>query len=236
MRRAGLALTVVAAALAAAPAQAAAPRIEQMVVPRSGDPLVHTVRAAAQRTRVSGRRCAIPEATPLAALIESPVRGVRLRDFGSCSVRARDAGGIYVSAIGSDRARGQSGWVYKVGNRLATAGAADPTGPFGRGRLREGRRVTWFYCRLRGGSCQRTLVLTHAPPTADGDVVVRVRAYDDEGRGTPATGATVLVDGAPAGNTSEFGGFTANLTRGEHTLGARLGGRVPAFPVEVTVP
>ena len=64
-----------------------------------------------------------------------------------------------MSGIGADLNRGQNGWVYKVGRRAATAGAADPTGAFGNGRLRRGQRVTWFYCRLRAGGCQRTLEL-----------------------------------------------------------------------------
>ena len=78
----------------------------------------------------------------------------------------------------------------------ATAGAADPSGPFGRGRLKRGQRVTWFYCRLGEGGCQRTLALTaRAGP---GAVDVTVRGYDDEGGGVPIEGATVRAGAVSA--------------------------------------
>ena len=50
----------------------------------------------------------------------------RLRDYGACSRRARDAGSLYVRQIGPDRERGRDGWVYKVGSRAGSTGAADP--------------------------------------------------------------------------------------------------------------
>ena len=64
--------------------------------------------------------------------------------------------------IGRDvvsRPEDPDGWVYKVGNKAAPAGAADPTGPFGRGLLRSRQRVTWFWCVVEpdGDGCQRTL-------------------------------------------------------------------------------
>ena len=93
-----------------------------------------------------------------------------------------------MTGIGSDRNRGQRGWVYKVGRRAATAGAGDTGGPFGRGRLRRGQRVTWFYC-VRAADCQRTLEV-EASPTAGG-IVATVRGYDDAGDGVPIEGAAV---------------------------------------------
>ena len=139
--------------------------------------------------RVGGRRCAAGAGTALAALVRSHVGRLRLRDFGSCSRRPRDGAGLFVRGIGPDRNRGRDGWVYKVGRRVATAGAADPSGPFGRGRLRGGQRVTWFYCRLGSRGCQRTLVLRLR--SEPGAVVATVRGYDDEGEGVPVEGATV---------------------------------------------
>ena len=129
--------------------------------------------AAARRSRgrpaprqatvtVAGRRCAVGDGTALAALVRSRPGRLRLRDFGACSTRPRDSAGLLVTGIRSDRNRGQRGWVYKVGRRAATAGAGDMSGPFGRGRLRAGQRVTWFYC-VRAADCQRTLELTAAP-------------------------------------------------------------------------
>ena len=39
-----------------------------------------------------------------------------------------------MTRIAGERNRGQDGWVYKVGRRAGTAGAADAAGPFGNGR------------------------------------------------------------------------------------------------------
>ena len=161
--------------------------IEQLVVFRSGEALtkrVSTGRRAGARRRA---RCAAGDGTALAALVRSRPRRLRIRDFGSCSRRPRDGAGLFVESIRSDRNRGQNGWVYKVGRRGATAGAADPSGPFGRGRLRAGQRVTWFYCRSR----RRLPAHARAAATRAGEVVVTVRGYDDEGRGVAIEGATV---------------------------------------------
>jgi hypothetical protein len=175
------------AALAPASAQAGAPRVTQLVAFRDGSAVQKKVTARAATAHVGGATCAVGSATPLAALLHSGVGPLKLKDYGACSKRARDAAGLYVGAIAKDRARGANGWVYKVGNKVASAGAGDPSGPFGRGRLRAGARVTWFYCRMsvRTSSCQRTLGIARAGGTAT------VRAYDDRGRGKLVAGATV---------------------------------------------
>jgi hypothetical protein len=177
------ALVIAAAALAAAPA----PTVDQMVVFRSGETVTKKASTRAVTVRVEGRRCAAGSGTPLAALVRSRPGRIRLRDYGSCTRRARDGAGLFVAGIGPDvsRSRGRSGWAYKVGNRAATAGVADPAGPFGRGRLRKGQRVTWFYCVLDGPSCQRTLTVR-----ASGDAVT-VTGYDDACDGVRVEGATV---------------------------------------------
>ena len=233
MTRRALALGCLAALLAAAPAAGAAPKVEQLVVFRDGDAVARTVAAKQVDVRVGGRRCAAGEGTALAALARSKVGRLGLRDFGSCSSRARDSAGLFVQSIAGERNRGQNGWVYKVGRRSATAGAADPGGPFGRGRLKKGQRVTWFYCRLREGGCQRTLGLT---ATAEpGAVAVSVRGYDDEGRGVPVEGASVRAGGSTA-LTAADGGARLALPAGSHRVVAEKDGLIRSFTERVAVP
>lgn len=217
-------------------ALATAPVVTQNVVYRDGEVRADTVRASAATVSVSGRSCAVPAATPLAALVRSRVPRVRIRDFGSCSRRVADAGGLFVSAIGSDRNRGNDGWVYKVGTKLGTAGAADPSGPFGRGRLRGGR-VTWFYCRFdeRENSCQRTLLFT-VHRFEDGGLRVRLRSYDDEGRAKPGAGVEVLADGVASETTDAEGYAHLTLSPGRHNITARGSGLIPPPALKVVAP
>ena len=79
---------------------AATPKVRQMVVFRDGHALTKGVSTAATSIRVGGRRCAVGERTPLAALVRSRPGPLRFRDFGACSSRARDAAGILVTGIG----------------------------------------------------------------------------------------------------------------------------------------
>jgi hypothetical protein len=233
IRRVLTGLGAAALVLAAPSAHAAAPAVRQMVVFRSGDAVTKTVRASQVPVRVQGRRCAAGEGTALAALVRSRPGRLRLRDFGSCSRSPRDGGGLFVSAIGAERNRGQNGWVYKVGRRSATAGAADPSGPFGRGRLRSGQRVTWFYCRLRGGGCQRTLeVRASAEP---GGLLATVRGYDDEGRGIAIESATVSAGGANA-LTGPDGSARLELPAGTYRVVASKSGLVRSFAERLEVP
>jgi len=211
---------------------AAAPRVRQMVVFRDGHALTKRVSAAATTLNVSGRRCATGKGTALAVLARSHVGRLRLRDFGACSSRPADAGLLLVTGIGADRNRGQRGWVYKVGRRAATAGAGDPSGPFGNGRLRAGQRVTWFYC-VRATDCQRTLEV-RAEPTAGG-IVATVRGYDDAGDGVAVEGARVSA-GAVTGLTGADGRVQLALASGTHRLVARKDGLVRSFTELVEVP
>src|SRR5680860_825311 len=88
------------------------------------------------------------------------------------------------------RRRYEAGTAHRSGRRRARR-AGDPTGPFGRGRLRPGQRVTWFYGRKQGASFQRTLELK---ATVSGrSVSVLVRGYDDNGGGVSVPGAAVVV-------------------------------------------
>ena len=190
------------------------------------------VRVRSTTVRVGRKRCAVGGATALSALVRSRPGTLGLRDYGSCSRRAADAGGIYVRSIRKDRARGQNGWIYKVGHKQATAGAGDPTGPFGRGRLRSGQRITWFYCLYRRG-CQRTLAL-RARPLGGGLLTVRVRGYDDAGRGEVVQGARVSA-GGQVDATDAAGNAQLRVAPGRHLVRASKPGLVRSFGERVTV-
>jgi hypothetical protein len=233
--RATVAAALAAAALAPTAAQAASPQVRQLVAFRDGSAVQRQVTANAATARVGNRRCAVAAGTAMAALVRSGVRPLRIRDYGECSRRPVDAAGLYVVSIRDERARRQNGWVYKVGNKVATAGAADPSGAFGRGRLREGQRVTWFYCRMRvrTSSCQRTLGLTASTP-GGGTVHVTVRAYDDRGRSRPRAGATVHA-GVATATTGSDGKVTMTLPRGRNTLWASAPGVVRSFRETIDV-
>jgi hypothetical protein len=233
MRTKAFGIAWLAALLAASPAAAAAPVVEQMVVFRDGDAVTRTVTAKEARVRVGRRLCTVGEGTALAALVRSRVGRLGVVDYGSCSTRARDSGGLFVRSIKGERNRGQDGWVYKVGRRGATAGAGDPSGALGRGRLKRGQRVTWFYCRLRDGGCQRTLAI--AARVEPGAVSVTVRGYDDEGRGVPVEGATVTAGSASAVSGAD-GSARLALPAGPHRLVAERDGLVRSFPERVAVP
>jgi hypothetical protein len=181
---------------------------------------------------VRGRRCGVGGGTALAALARSRPGQLRLRDFGRCSTNPRDAAGLLVTGIRSDYNRGQRGWVYKVGHRAASAGAGDTGGPFGRGRLRGGQRVTWFYC-LQAADCQRTLGLTAS--VFRGGVAAEVRGYDDAGDGIPIAGATVTASGV-SGVTDGEGRVQLELHPGFQRLVARKDGLVRSFTKLVEVP
>jgi hypothetical protein len=225
---------LVAMALASPPAAgAAAPKVQQLVVFRSG--AAHQQKTVSTRqasVAVRGQRCAVGDGTALAALVRSGAGRLRLRDFGACSSRPRDAAGLLVTGIGPDRNRGQRGWVYKVGRRAATAGAGDMGGPFGRGRLRRGQRVTWFYC-VRAGDCQLTLEVRATP--VGGGVIATVRGYDDAGDGVPVEGASVSA-GVVTGLTGADGRVQLALPSGTHRLVARKDGLVRSFGERVEVP
>ncbi len=206
---------------AAAPAPAAAPRIDTMVVTRDGG-IAAAGPLRAPGTRVAG--CRVREGTALAAL--AAVRragGPAFRVSGGC-------GSLYVERIGRQGETRLGGWVYKVGRALPGVGADQR-------RVRPGQRVTWFFCE-RAGRCQRTLELRpEARAVAAGTALaVRVTAYDDRGRGRPAAGATVTFGDATA--TTGAGGravVRAPDRAGRQALTATGRGLVPAHPTEIVV-
>ena len=89
MRARGVILAGLAVmALAAPPAAgAAAPKVQQLVVFRSGQALQKLTSTGTATVRVRGRRCAAGGGTALAALVRSRPGPLRLRDFGACSTR-----------------------------------------------------------------------------------------------------------------------------------------------------
>jgi hypothetical protein len=160
-----LAPIAVAALAAALPAPAQAVKVDLMVVGRGGvlrD--ADQVRAKARTVRVAGRRCRVGADTPLAALAATRL-DLGLRDYGRCGRRARNSGALYVRSVEGQRERGRAGWVYKVGRRLGTTAAADPSGPFGTGRrLRAGQRLLWFWCVRAGAASARSRCGRSATP------------------------------------------------------------------------
>jgi hypothetical protein len=228
MRRFGLLVT--AALLLAAPQAAQAASVTTMVagkdrVLRSAKPVKL---ADTRRVKVGSRRCTVSGRTPLGLLAATSL-AIRVRDYGSCGRRPADAASLFVTRIGSDRNRGQDGWVYKVGRKVSSAGAGDRSGR----RLRAGYRLLWFYCRAqRTGGCQRTLEATpDRASAAPGETVgVTVRGYDDQGRGIAVAGATVTLGSATA--TTDAAGVAQVVvpSAGRLTLGASRTGMVAAFP------
>jgi len=188
--------------------------------------------------RVAGERCSIGRATPMSVLAGSGVP-FRLKDYGACSRRARDAGSLYVSKVGPDRGRGSDGWVYKVGDRAGSAGAADPLGPFGTGRgLRRGQRVLWFWCvKDAQDLCQRTLEVTPAGRAvmAGRPLRVTVRGYDEAGSGVPVRSATVRVGDATAITGADGVATLTAPAAGSYSVQAERTGMVVSFPVGITV-
>jgi hypothetical protein len=234
-----LALILAAGVLAAPAAAEARGKVDVMVVGRS-EVLVpaKSVTLKPRAVGIDGKRCAIGKATPLSALAGTGVR-FRLVDYGSCSRKPRDAGSLYVSKIGPDRERGRDGWVYKVGRRVGSAGAADPAGPFGTGKkLRAGQQVLWFWCvKDRTDACQRTLETSSAQTVAPGaPLAVTVRGYDEDGNGVAVAGATVTLGGATAVTGPDgVATITAPAAPGELALEATKPGLVRSFPRTVEV-
>jgi hypothetical protein len=227
--------TAVVTLAALAPPAAATSRIHQLVVFRDGHARTSQPSMAAATAKVGRKRCAVAGSTPLAALIHSGIGPLSLKDYGSCSKRPADAGSLFVSAIGSDRNKGSDGWVYKAGNVLGTAGAADPSGPLGRGRLRAGARVTWFWCHVttRDNGCPHTLVVSVTP--GRGTLTVMVREYDDRGKGRPAAGATVHAGDATAVAGSDGVAHLSSLVPNRYSVFAEQPTRIRSFTVAAEV-
>ena len=232
-------LLAVALLVLAAPAGASTASVELLVVGkarvlREAAP----VKLKARSVRVGGRRCAVGKATPLSVLAGTRL-ALRLRDYGSCGRSAADAGSLYVRKVGPDRAGGSRGWVYKIGHRAGTTGAADPAGPFGTGKRLRGGRLLWFWCEQnRSDGCQRTLEARPERPTVAPGAPLRitVRGYDDNGRGVPVAGALVRLGGTQALTGADgMAVVTAPSVPGVLRATAEHDGMVRSFPERVVV-
>jgi hypothetical protein len=229
---------LLAAALALAPAGVAGARVkvDVMVVGKSAVLAGPKRVAVPERTvRVAGRRCAVPSRTPLSALVATKLP-YKLKDYGACSRRVRDAGSLYVRSVNGERARGTDGWVYKVGRRAGSGGAADLAGPFGTGkRLRNREHVLWFWCvKDAGDSCQRTLEVHPAEVVSPGAPLrVTVRGYDDNGDSVPVEGATVRLGDQVAVTAADGSATVVVPASGPAVLTAEKVGLVRSFPVQV---
>jgi hypothetical protein len=227
-------LGVALVAVAPAAASAAPPHVEQLVAYRNGEAKQQLVTAAGTSVRVGKKRCAVGSATPLAALLRTPgLGGLRLKDYGSCSRKPADAGGLYVRRIRKDSAKGPNGWVYKVGNKVGTTGAGDLSGPFGGGRIKDGARITWLYCRMKANGCQRTLAVK-PEALGEGRVRVTVRAYNDFGKGRAAAGATVFL-GSTSAKADSHGVATFDAMPGKARVHAEAKGMVRSFEERIEV-
>ncbi len=238
MRRAGLIGLALALALIPAGVAGARVKVDVLVVGKRAVLAGPKRVAVPERTvRVAGRRCAIASRTPLSALLATKL-AVKFKDYGACSRRPRDAASLYVRSVAGEPAKGTDGWVYKVGRRAGSGGAADPAGPFGTGRrLRRGADVLWFWCvKDAGDSCQRTLeVRPDGPVTPGAPLRVVVRGYDDNGDGVPVEGATVRFGDQLAVSAADGSATLVAPATGAETLTADKPGLVPAFPVKVRV-
>jgi hypothetical protein len=239
------ALVVFAAGLALAGPAAAAPAVDTMVVGPSGTVLgARQVTVSATSVGLSGRRCAVAAATPLAALIDAAAAGhvaLGLHDYGHCDSSPADSAELFVNSVAGASNRGQNGWEYKVGHVSGTTGAADTSGALGDGRLlANGQRVLWFWCVARAGGCQRTLDIRVSYPSgrllAGGALTVSVTGYDNDGHGVPVPGATI---GFGASSTLTGSGGRATLAvpsrPGRYALSAGKRGLVPSFPETIVV-
>jgi hypothetical protein len=166
--------------------------------------------------------------------VHSGLPGIKLKDYGACSAKPADAGGLYVSRIRKDAAHGVDGWVYKVGNKAATAGAGDTTGPFGNGRLKTGARITWFFCHMKATGCQRTLTVK-PKALGGGRLRVTVRGYDDRGKARATAGATVHVGTEATATTDSKGVATIATAPGTAEVYATAKGSVRSFTEQVAV-
>ena len=226
MRRATIVSLLLAAALAGP-----APAAQIMVVGRDGT-LVQPRAASLKKAvvKVGGRRCRLAARTPLAALVRTPVR-LSLRDYGACG-RPADAGGLYVRGIDGQTERGRAGWVYKVDQRGASAGAGDPSARFARRA-----QVLWFWC-VDASGCQRTLSVRPERATASPGATLRVavRAHDDQGAAIPAAGATVRMGSSHAvAGPDGIAELTVPSRTGRVAVVATQATRVRSFPARVAV-
>jgi hypothetical protein len=129
-----------------------------------------------------------------------------------------------VRSVAGQRERGRDGWVYKTGHDAPGVGAGEPS-------QRTRGHVLWFWCVNGRDGCQRTLEIS-ARRVDPSTVRATVRAYDDNGKGVPAAGATVRCGEASALTGADG---TATLIAGAECrrVVATQTGRVRSFAAAV---
>jgi uncharacterized membrane protein len=86
---------------------------------------------------------------------------------------------------------------------------------------------------MKASGCQRTLGI-RTKALGGGQVRVTARAYDDQGRGRPAAGATVFL-GADTAKTDSQGVATLTTSPGRAAVRAEASGMVRSFREQVDV-
>ena len=196
-------------------AVAAAPLVQLQVVGKSGILAGPKKVSAVSFTTVVGsgskrRNCTVAGGTPLAALKASGIT-FGIKDFGACSRNIIDSASLYVDSVRSLAGTGMQGWSYKVNNSAGTAGAADPSGPFGAGLLKPNARVLWFWCVYDPTTyaCQRNLVITAPAKASLGKpFTVSVKACDDSNSCSAAANVRVSLNGGQSVVTASSGTVT----------------------------
>jgi len=247
-----------AAANARAGARPAGPRARQSLI-YAGPPVEFMVVGAGnvildraevstlpnETVSTSHGSCGVALGLPMDALVVlSHQRRVSftLHDYGHCTSAPASSGQLFVTSIDGERNHGQNGWEYKVDGRSGTAGAADPSGPFGNGPLKPYERVVWFWCQSFGGGCQRSLEVRGPGSVSPGATfTVSVIGQDNNGNGEPMSGARVSASATHAPAASAVTGrsgrvsFRAPSRATTLTLSASRPGSVPSFPFTVQV-
>lgn len=135
--------------------------------------------------------------------------------------------GLAICGVGSSVARGSSSWYLKI-NHKAQMVSGDAA------RIKAGDEVLWALAKTEAPdyTYPDELVLT-APATAKAgmEFTVRVWAYDEKGRKTPAEGAKVNGAAAPTGAD---GRTTVTLAK-PAKLSAKASGDLPSAKVAVCV-
>jgi hypothetical protein len=178
----------------------------------------------------------------LAVLARTSRITMSLTDYGHCTSSPAGSGQLFVTAIDGEQNHGLNGWEYKVDGRSGTAGAADPTGPFGNGRLKPYERLVWFWCQSFDGGCQRSLEVRAPRSVRRGATFsVTVVGDDNNGNGEPMSGARVSAGASRGASVSAVTGHSGRATfrapsrPAVLTVNATRAGSVPAFPVAVQV-
>ncbi len=221
------------------------PPVEMMIVGAGNEIIAQPLVLSAPPSVIdtSHGSCAVAEGTPLAALAAfRRTRGpaFSVRDYGHCTSSPNDSGQLFVYSLDGETNHGQNGWEYKVDNRSGTAGAADPSGPFGTGHgLAPDSKLIWFWCQAVAGGCQRNLeVIAPAGVRSGATFTVRVLGYDNSGHGIAMSGARVSIAGSrSAATTSSSGRATlrAPSRRGTSIVKATRPGSVPSFDTVLQV-